>query len=59
MDEPVLDASRVDVIVKNEEIILRGTVPSYGDRERAEELAQRLGEGLALHNELRVQSSLF
>jgi osmotically-inducible protein OsmY len=59
MDEPILDASRVQVIVKNEEIILRGTVPSYGDRDRAEQLANHLGEGLALHNELRVQRSLF
>lgn len=59
LDEPALDASHVEVTVKDSEIILRGIVPTYRDRHLAETLVDRLSDGAPLHNELRVQERLF
>lgn len=51
-----LDASDVDVVVKNGDIALSGSVPEADDRLRAEIHAQKVRGSRQIRNELRVAS---
>ena len=54
-EDPFIDASNVEVIVKDGEITLNGTVTSRGLKRRAEDLAE-LASGVShVQNNLRVQ----
>ena len=54
MDDPDLDASEIDIAVKNGEITLSGTVEDREDRRHAEDLAERCASGKHVQNNLRV-----
>lgn len=54
-EDPLIDASNIEVIVKDGEITLNGTVTSRGLKRRAEDLAE-LASGVShVQNNLRVQ----
>jgi hypothetical protein len=54
-DDPSLDASDIEVAVRDGEVTLSGAVRSRADRARAEELAWRPGGVKQVQNDLRVQ----
>jgi osmotically-inducible protein OsmY len=53
-DDERLDASNIDVTVKDCEVTLSGTVSSREDKRRAENLIDRLSGVKDIHNQLRV-----
>lgn len=53
-DDPVVDASEVDVAVASGEVTLTGTVTSREERRRAEECAERVSGVTHVQNNLRV-----
>jgi hypothetical protein len=56
-EDPFIDASNVEVVVKDGEVTLNGTVSSRGLKRRAEDLAE-LASGVAhVQNNLRVQGA--
>lgn len=56
-DDDMLDASEIEVQVKDGEVTLQGAVESREDRQRAEWLVSRVaGEHTHIHNSLRIQS---
>ena len=54
-DDPWLDASNVEVEVKECEVILKGEVSSREDKRRAEDLAEAISGVRNVQNHLRVQ----
>ena len=53
-DDPVLDASEIEVDVKQGEVMLTGSVTSRGQKRRAEDIAERIGGVRDVTNQLRV-----
>lgn len=53
-DDPWLDASDIEVTVKDGEITLNGTVSDLGDKYRAEDLATEVSGATHVQNNLRV-----
>jgi osmotically-inducible protein OsmY len=53
-DDPVLDASDIEVDVKQGEVTLRGTVTSRDQKRRAEDVAERISGVRDVTNQLRV-----
>jgi hypothetical protein len=53
-DDPEIDASNLEVAVKNGEVTLSGTVSSRYDKRRAEECAEDISGVKDVHNGLRV-----
>ncbi|WP_230533398.1 BON domain-containing protein [Microvirga roseola] len=54
-DDPYVDASEVEVIVKNQEVTLSGTVPTRFEKRQAEDLAEAVSGVTHVQNNLRVQ----
>jgi CBS domain-containing protein len=54
MDDPVVDASEIEVAVQNREVTLTGTVRSRNEKRRAEDLAESLPGVSHVQNNLRV-----
>jgi osmotically-inducible protein OsmY len=54
-DDPVIDASDVEVMVSNGEVTLNGTVVSRVDKRRAEDLAERVSGVTHVQNNLRMR----
>lgn len=52
----VLDSSEIYVSVRDEKVILDGTVASDGERRVAEDIAERNGAG-EVHNHLRIHQA--
>jgi osmotically-inducible protein OsmY len=55
-DDPYLDASSIEVGAQDGEITLTGTVPSRGDKRRAEDLVEGIRGARDVHNRIRVLS---
>lgn len=55
-DDSYLDASNMDVAVKDCEVTLSGTVSSREDKRRAEDIVERISGVRDVHNMLRVES---
>ena len=53
-EDPQIDASNLEVTVKNGEVTLSGSIDSRGDKRRAEELIEDLSGVKDVHNNLRV-----
>lgn len=53
-DDPYLDASEIEVSVKDSEVTLSGTVDSRYDRRRAEDIAESVSGVTHVQNNLRV-----
>jgi BON domain len=53
-DDPMLDASEITVQVSNGEVTLSGTVPSRGQKRRAEDVAERISGVKDVTNQLRI-----
>jgi hypothetical protein len=53
-DAPDVDASEIEVTVKNGEVTLSGTVDDRQDKRRAEDLAETVSGVREVHNHLRV-----
>jgi hypothetical protein len=57
MEDPFIDASNIEVVVKDGEVTLNGTVSSRGLKRRAEDLAE-LSSGIAhVQNNLRAEGA--
>lgn len=56
MDEPWLDASRIEVAVKDGEVTLSGSVDSRDAKRLAEDLAEHAGSVKHVQNNLRVEA---
>lgn len=57
MEDPFIDASNIEVVVKDGEVTLNGTVSSRGLKRRAEDLAE-LSSGVAhVQNNLRAEGA--
>jgi hypothetical protein len=56
-DDPYIDASEVEVAVKDCEVTLTGWVRQRGDKRRAEDIAERVSGVQHVQNNLRVQPS--
>lgn len=54
-EDPYLDASDVEVTVKDSEVTLSGTVSSREEKRRAEDLVERLRGVADVHNRLRTK----
>jgi osmotically-inducible protein OsmY/sporulation protein YlmC with PRC-barrel domain len=54
-DDPVIDASDVEVMVSDGEVTLNGTVVSRADKRRAEDLAERVSGVTHVQNNLRMK----
>jgi hypothetical protein len=54
MDDPVVDASEIEVAVQNREVTLTGTVRSRSEKRRAEDVAESLPGVNHVQNNLRV-----
>jgi hypothetical protein len=54
--DPHIDASEVEVEVKNGEVTLTGTVDSRQNKRRAEDVIENVSGVSEIHNQLRVQS---
>jgi len=57
MDDPWLDASAIDVAVRDGEVTLSGTVESEDARRLAEDVAAHAGGVKGVHNNLRVEKA--
>lgn len=57
-DDPEIDASNMEVAVKDGEVTLSGTVSSRDDKRRAEECAEETSGVKDVHNGLRVSREL-
>lgn len=57
MDDPWLDASRIEVAVKDGEVTLSGSVDSRDARRLAEDLAEHAGGVKHVQNNLRVEAA--
>jgi hypothetical protein len=57
-DDPVVDASDVEVNVSNCEVTLSGTVDNREERRRAEDCAERVSGVTHVQNNLRVKQAL-
>ncbi len=57
-DDPMLDASDIEVAVSKAEVTLSGHVSSRFDKRRAEDLAERVSGVLHVQNNLRIKSRL-
>jgi hypothetical protein len=55
-DDPYIDASNMEVTVKDCEVTLSGTVSSREDKRRAEDVAERISGVKDVHNSLRVSA---
>lgn len=53
-DDPILDASEIEIDVKQGEVFLSGTVSSRDQKRRAEDIAERIGGVRDVTNQLRV-----
>lgn len=53
-DDPMIDASDIDVTVKNGEVTLSGTVTERDDKRRSEDDAENVSGVREVHNNLRV-----
>ncbi|MFC4173206.1 CBS domain-containing protein [Microvirga sp. GCM10011540] len=53
-DDPLIDASEIEVTVENREVTLSGTVRDRGERRRAEDLAESVSGVNHVQNNLRV-----
>ena len=53
-DDPMIDASDIEVIVKNAEVTLSGTVRERDDKRRSEDSAENVSGVREVHNNLRV-----
>lgn len=56
-DDPIVDASNIDVLVAGSEVTLSGTVESREERRRAEECVERISGVSHVQNNLRVSAS--
>src|SRR4029078_3461021 len=56
-DDPVVDASDVEVNVSNSEVTLSGTVDNREERRRAENCAERVSGVTHVQNNLRVKQA--
>jgi hypothetical protein len=56
-DDPLVDASDVEILVENGEITLSGSVRDRMMKWRAEDLAEHVTHGALVHNRLRVHRS--
>ncbi|HET9766202.1 MAG TPA: BON domain-containing protein [Thermoanaerobaculia bacterium] len=54
---PEIDASEIEVEVKEAHVVLRGSVPDRRTKHRAEDLAERVLGALDIDNQLRVRRS--
>jgi len=54
-DDPLVDASDIDVSVSNQEVTLSGTVASRNERRLAEEVAEQVSGVKYVQNNLRVK----
>lgn len=57
MADPSVDASRIDVDVNSwsKTVTLQGTVPTDGERQKAEAIAKTHAEGYTIQNQITVQ----
>lgn len=55
-DDPYIDASNMEVTVKDCEVTLSGNVSSREDKRRAEDIAERISGVKDVHNSLRVSA---
>lgn len=55
MAHPEIDASEIEVEVKEAHVVLRGSVPDRRTKHRAEDLAERVLGALDIDNQLRVR----
>lgn len=53
-DDPILDASEIEIDVRQGEVMLSGSVPSREQKRRAEDIAERIGGVRDVVNQLRV-----
>jgi len=53
-DDALLDASEIDVVVKDQEVTLNGTVRNRNEKRRAEDLAESVSGVAHVQNNLRV-----
>jgi len=53
-DNPMIDASDIDIKVDGSEVILTGTVESRDDKRRAEDIAESVSGVANVQNNLRV-----
>jgi BON domain len=56
-DDPFIDASDIEVVVRGREVTLSGTVASRGLRRRVEDLAEMASGVTHVQNDLRVRST--
>ena len=56
-DNPLIDASEIDITVKDREVILTGTVESRDDKRRAEDIAESVSGVSNVQNQLKVDHS--
>ena len=56
-DDPMLDASDIEVAVSKSEVTMTGTVSSRFDKRRAEDLAERVSGVSHVQNNLRVKAA--
>ncbi|MGA0604020.1 BON domain-containing protein [Caulobacter sp. KR2-114] len=58
-EDPYLDATDIDVLVKDGEVTLNGFILDRGDKRRAEDLAERVSGVQHVQNNLRVRPAGF
>lgn len=58
-ENPMLDASNIDIKVEGSEVILSGTVESKEDKRRAEDLAESVMGVRNVQNQLRIEHSRY
>lgn len=57
-DDPDVDATHIDVAVREGEVILSGYVRTRTEKRRVEDIADRISGVRDIHNQIRVQSSV-
>lgn len=58
-EDPILDASDIDVTVSSGEVTLTGTVGSRDEKRRAEDMAEQVSGARHVQNNLRVQQQSY